>query len=133
MQEEEPSILASLGIDPTTLTEPPPGVWDAAVQAAFDPGATADPDTVPDMDDTAPADPEDVIVVDDPAADHHVQLADERHSHDLEGGDGDAVFGDVPADTAGGDHGDHTDPVDHDHIHHDDSGHPGHDDGHHDI
>ena len=58
MQEDEPSpVLASLGIDPATLAaDLPPGVWDSALQAAFDPDAVADSDTVPDMDDTPPAD-----------------------------------------------------------------------------
>lgn len=69
MQEDEPSpVLASLGIDPATLAaDLPPGVWDNALQAAFDPDAVADPDTVPDMDDTPPADPDEDI---DLGADH---------------------------------------------------------------
>ncbi|WGJ88148.1 hypothetical protein [Gordonia sp. SMJS1] len=68
MQEDEPSpVLASLGIDPATLAaDLPPGVWDNALQAAFDPDAVADPDTVPDMDDTPPADlDEDIDLGDD--------------------------------------------------------------------
>ncbi|NED67041.1 hypothetical protein G3I15_39535, partial [Streptomyces sp. SID10244] len=72
--QEEPSILASLGIDPAaTSPDPPDGVWEAALQAAFDPDAVADPDTVPDMDDTPPPDDEDdVVVVDDhPHVDDH--------------------------------------------------------------
>ncbi|MAU83765.1 MAG: hypothetical protein CME34_18220 [Gordonia sp.] len=52
--QEEPSILASLGIDPAASPAPPDDVWSAALQAAFDPSATADPDTVPEMDDEPP-------------------------------------------------------------------------------
>ncbi|MFE0750679.1 hypothetical protein [Gordonia sp. NPDC058843] len=71
MQEDEPSpVLASLGIDPATLAaDLPPGVWDTALQAAFNPDAVADPDTVPDMDDTPPADPDEDIDLGDDAHD----------------------------------------------------------------
>lgn len=114
MQEKEPSILASLGIDPTVITPAPPAhVWSSAVQAAFDPSSVADPDTVPDMDDTASDDtaPDDTsgddldgLVVDDPGHDGgHTQQA---------GHSGDALFGDVPAGSASGDGGDATDPAD---------------------
>jgi hypothetical protein len=118
MQEKEPSILASLGIDPTVITPAPPDhVWSSAVQAAFDPSSVADPDTVPDMDDTAPDDSSgddlDGLVVDDPGHDgDHTQQA---------GHSGDAHFGDVPAGSASGDGGDATDSADHaDHSHADD-------------
>ncbi|WP_187584186.1 hypothetical protein [Gordonia sp. OPL2] len=122
MQEKEPSILASLGIDPTVITPPPPDhVWDSAVQAAFDPSAVADPDTVPDMDDTpadAPSTDDDLegLVVDDPDhGDGHTQQA---------GHTGDAHFGDVPAGPGTGDGGDDTggptDSADHGDIHGDD-------------
>ncbi|AZG46867.1 hypothetical protein [Gordonia insulae] len=130
MQEKEPSILASLGIDPTSLVPPPPeGVWDSAVQAAFDPSAVADPDTVPDMDDSVPSDDDDldVLVVNDPGHDpgHDDSGAHTDVAHTPDGG-GDPDFDDVPADSAFGDHGDSTDGVDlgdiHDHHGHDDHG-----------
>ncbi len=93
MQEEEPSILASLGIDPTTLTPPPPGTWDAALAAAFDPAAEADPTTVPDMDDTIPPDEEQIDLVDTPSADTTVPGPPaDTHGHDDAG-----LFGDEPS------------------------------------
>ncbi|WP_168707100.1 hypothetical protein [Gordonia paraffinivorans] len=54
MHDDEPAILASFGVDAGALPEPPSDVWEAALAAAFDPHATADPDTVPEMDDTLP-------------------------------------------------------------------------------
>ncbi|MXP21552.1 hypothetical protein GIY30_09335 [Gordonia sp. HNM0687] len=87
--QEEPSILASLGIDPAGAPPPPDAVWDAAMRAAFDPSSTADPDTVPDMDDTPPspeeADDEQLVV--DPAVDHAPDDHDVAPAPDVTGPD----------------------------------------------
>ncbi|MGC4961377.1 hypothetical protein [Gordonia sp. DT101] len=135
--QEEPSILASLGIDPAaTSPEPPAGVWETALQAAFDPDAVADPDTVPDMDDTLPPDDDDdIVVVDDhPHADDHdtahpgaTDHAATDHSLTGHGADADDPALDHP-DLGGGEHHD----LGHDDIDHGDHHDHGHD-GHHDI
>ncbi|MFW0783656.1 hypothetical protein AAFP35_03970 [Gordonia sp. CPCC 206044] len=128
MQEEEPSILASLGIDPTTLTEPAPDVWEAALAAAFDPAAQADPDTVPEMDDTPPDDLDDEIIVDD--ADHPDHAGPEHHADtaDVHGGAEPVLFDDAD-DPSFDDHIDHGDTDDLSADHH----HEIHDEGHHDL
>ncbi|UOG23811.1 hypothetical protein MTX80_23110 (plasmid) [Gordonia amicalis] len=66
MPDDESPILAALGLDTADLPAPPADLWDAALAAAFDPAATSDPDTVPDMDDTIPADDDLQLVVDEP-------------------------------------------------------------------
>lgn len=109
---QEPSILASLGIDPTASPAPPDDVWGAALQAAFDPSATADADTVPEMDDEPPtlADDDEIIVepavLEGPhdgaesgsASDHDVIVAGDHSDLDYQPDD------DVALDDAG--HGD---------------------------
>lgn len=142
---EEPSILASLGFDSGLMAPPPPQVWEAALQTAFDPTASADADTVPEMDDTpapgAPTHDDDQLVVDEPAH-------DAAHDHGDQAVHGDTVLvDDVHADDGhahdghpdGSDPG-HTDIVPHqsdEFDHHDDyaHGHDGYDDagGHHGL
>ncbi|MFW0796017.1 hypothetical protein AAFP30_19545 [Gordonia sp. CPCC 205515] len=123
---EEPSILASLGVDPGTLTPPPPEIWQAALHAAFDPTAIADADTVPVMDDT-PASGDDQVIADDPTADvahgqpphgdvpgHDTVLVDDDHD-DIHPGHTDTLHHDV-------DEFGHHDDYGHDHDGHDDIG-----------
>ncbi|MCF3940675.1 hypothetical protein [Gordonia tangerina] len=101
---EEPSLLASLGIDVDALPPPPAGVWDHAVQAAFDPSAAADPDTVPDMDDSPTPDDDDMIITaDDDAGDTDVDTAEDQP------GDEPPDFTSVAAEDNDVDPGTHTD------------------------
>ncbi|MCF3938556.1 hypothetical protein [Gordonia tangerina] len=110
--QEEPSILASLGIDPATSPAPPDDVWSAALQAAFDPSATADPDTVPEMDDEPPALADDDEIIVEPAGlddTHDGVESGSASDHDvIVAGDhselGDQTDDDVALDDAG--HGD---------------------------
>ena len=104
---EEPSLLASLGIDVDALPPPPAGVWDHAVQAAFDPSATADPDTVPDMDDTPTPDDDDMIITADDDADQ-TDVATADH----ESGDESPDFAAVAAEDIDVDPGTHAEHYD---------------------
>ncbi|MEE3852250.1 hypothetical protein VZC37_18060 [Gordonia sp. LSe1-13] len=99
MHEEEPSILATLGIDPATAPPPPDDVWNGAMQAAFDPSATADPDTVPDMDDTPPAEGDDDEIVVEPAVDN--EQGDTHASPALDDDTGDTEYRDADLDIEG--------------------------------
>ncbi|MGV9714297.1 hypothetical protein ACWDTI_26975 [Gordonia sp. NPDC003424] len=129
---EEPSILASLGVDTGPPTPPPPQIWESALQAAFDPASTADADTVPYMDDTPPPD-DDHLVVDEPVHDvspGHAETASVDHGHvdagHVAGGDGDSgvhEFDEIRHD----DHLDHGPDDGHAHDHGFEDGH-GHDD-----
>ena len=97
MPDDESPILAALGLDTADLPAPPADLWDAALAAAFDPAATADPDTVPDMDDTVPADDELQLVVDEP--DDTTALHADGPTSTTGGED----FGDASVDPAGTD------------------------------
>lgn len=130
--QEEPSILASLGIDPAASPAPPDDVWSAALQAAFDPSATADPDTVPEMDDEPPTLAANDEIIVEPAvlegthdgaesgsaSDHDVIVAGDHSDLDDQPDD------DVALDDAG--HGDHSGAESHDDG-------AGPDDGHYDL